>query len=335
MMSREATSHAAVGPRLPRRGALSPVNTVAVVASALFMAHAAMAVNLTTPVNFAVTEGGSASISIPIQVVRGLAGMEPQLSLSYSSGAGNGLLGIGWTLTGPSAITRCPKNRVTDGVRGAVTFGPGDRYCLDGQRLEIISPANGNVDGIYGSDGTEYRTERDSFSRIKAYGNSTREPTTPDRFTVETKSGLILEFGRDANSRVMTKGRITGSFPFLVQTIKRWMLQRISDRQPNGGNFVEFFYCGGEVSDDGVTCTSTEGTSPPAGTAPWSGSKVLHYIRYTNHDGAINGEYGVVIRYENRPDRIQGFHAGTAARQTQRIIGIDTYRNFSGPGTGQ
>ena len=153
MMSREATSHAAVGPGLPRRSTLSPATSVAVIASALFMAHVAVAANVTTPVNFSVTEGGSASISIPIQVVRGLAGMEPQLSLSYSSGAGNGLLGIGWTLTGPSAITRCPKNRVTDGVRGAVTFGPGDRYCLDGQRLEIISPANGNVDGIYGSDG--------------------------------------------------------------------------------------------------------------------------------------------------------------------------------------
>ena len=38
---------------------------------------------------FAVTEGGAATVSIPIQVPRGIGGLEPQLSLNYSSSAGN------------------------------------------------------------------------------------------------------------------------------------------------------------------------------------------------------------------------------------------------------
>jgi len=48
--------------------------------------------------SFAVTESGAATLSIPIQVPRGIGGMEPQLALNYSSQAGNGLLGLGWNL---------------------------------------------------------------------------------------------------------------------------------------------------------------------------------------------------------------------------------------------
>ncbi len=48
---------------------------------------------------------GTGSMSVPIATSPGRAGFGPQLSLSYDSGAGNGIFGFGWNLTMPS-ITR-------------------------------------------------------------------------------------------------------------------------------------------------------------------------------------------------------------------------------------
>ncbi len=65
---------------------------------------------------FAVDEQGTATYSIPLQVPPGTAGMQPELSLSYSSRSGNGLLGVGWSLGGLSTIHRCAAT-IGDGVR--------------------------------------------------------------------------------------------------------------------------------------------------------------------------------------------------------------------------
>ena len=46
---------------------------------------------------------GTASYAIPIQMPQGVAGMQPEVSLNYSSQSGNGLLGVG----GLSTIHRC------------------------------------------------------------------------------------------------------------------------------------------------------------------------------------------------------------------------------------
>ena len=50
------------------------------------------------PASWDVTATGAFTYSIPIEVPQGRAGMQPSLSLTYSSGAGNGWLGEGWSL---------------------------------------------------------------------------------------------------------------------------------------------------------------------------------------------------------------------------------------------
>uniref|UniRef100_UPI000AF22F11 SpvB/TcaC N-terminal domain-containing protein n=1 Tax=Leptospira interrogans TaxID=173 RepID=UPI000AF22F11 len=50
---------------------------------------------------------GNISLTYPIQTPAGRAGVEPKLSLSYSSTGGDGWLGIGWSL-GLGSITRTP-----------------------------------------------------------------------------------------------------------------------------------------------------------------------------------------------------------------------------------
>src|SRR5262245_50108007 len=48
---------------------------------------------------------GTSSVSVPLVTTTGRSEFGPQLSLSYNSGAGNGVFGLGWTLSLPS-ITR-------------------------------------------------------------------------------------------------------------------------------------------------------------------------------------------------------------------------------------
>jgi hypothetical protein len=46
---------------------------------------------------------GTASLTVPIAVAAGRSGFTPQLSLTYDTGTGNGVFGIGWSLSLPAA----------------------------------------------------------------------------------------------------------------------------------------------------------------------------------------------------------------------------------------
>ena len=150
---------------------------------------------MSTPGSFAVSSSGAATYTIPLQVPPGTAGMQPSLALSYNSQAGTGLAGMGWSLSGLSAIHRCPATILQgDGYMGGINYDPNDRFCLDGERLTRI-----NTGLTYGAPGQEYRTEHESFTRVISYGGSDGNPSY---FKAWTKSGQIMEFGNSEDSRV-------------------------------------------------------------------------------------------------------------------------------------
>jgi Salmonella virulence plasmid 65kDa B protein len=149
-----------------------------------------------TPGKFAVSETGAATYTVPLKVPPGTGGMQPNLSLHYSSQAGDGPIGVGWFIGGVSAIQRCSAQIAQDGFRGGINLNTSDRFCLDGQRLIAIN-------GAYGANGTEYRTERESFTRVISYG---AVGTGPAYFRAWTKGGSILEFGVDNQSAVTLGG---------------------------------------------------------------------------------------------------------------------------------
>ena len=187
---------------------------------------------MSTPGSFAVSPSGAGTYTIPIQISPGTAGMQPNLSLTYNSQGGNGLAGVGWSLSGLSAIHRCPATLVQDGFKGGVKFDANDRFCLDGQRLKVIAGANGG-------DRAEYRTEKESFSRIRSYGVCGSGPCA---WTVETKSGITMEFGNTNDSRVEAASQPIGT-PRAV--VRLWAVNRVLDRV---GNFYSVLYYEDSIS---------------------------------------------------------------------------------------
>src|SRR5579863_6022789 len=82
-----------------------PIVWVAFLAS--LFAVDAFAAEGRTPSQFTVSPNGSAQYRIPIWAPPGPRGMQPNVSLLYDSQAGIGPLGIGWSISGLGAITRC------------------------------------------------------------------------------------------------------------------------------------------------------------------------------------------------------------------------------------
>jgi RHS repeat-associated protein len=169
-----------------------------------------------------VTRNGEASYVIPIRVTRGVAGLTPDLAISYGTPATRGILGAGFTLTGLSAITPCPRTIAQDGEAGAVTLTTADVYCVDGQRLRLVS-------GTYGAPNAQYRTEIDRAMRVTSFGTAGKQPTW---FRIERADGLLYEYGNSTDSRARSSTSTT-AVTFI------WALSRISDRN---GNSVVFRY---------------------------------------------------------------------------------------------
>ena len=170
----------------------------------------------TLPGNLEVDMSGAATYSIPIYIPPGTNGMQPNVSLVYSSMAGSGVMGVGWSISGLSAISRVPQNKYFDGKIQGLKYNNTDRFVLDGQRLMPLKGYNFN-----GSDGEAYRTENDNFARIYSFGINLNYP---DKFELHNKDGSIIEYAE----RVREQG-----VPI------SWYISKITD--PNG-NCIRFEY---------------------------------------------------------------------------------------------
>ncbi len=240
-----------------------------------------------TPGIASVSPDGEAQYTIPITLPPGTNGMTPALSLEYRHRTKGGLLGVGWSIGGLSQITRCARTMAQDGVTAPPLLTVADRFCLDGQRLVIVN----NV--VYEAPNAEYRTEIESFARIRATaGSSTNGPA---HFTVEAADGLIYEYGATTDSRIDgTPGASTGA-------ARAWALNRIRDRS---GNVIDYRYTEESGSNAFRIASIQYNANPAAG---------------------IAASHKVSFLYEDRPnDEIDsGYVARTPVRQVVRLDRID------------
>lgn len=165
-----------------------------------------------TPGQFQVSQTGAATYKVPLWMPPAPLGMQPSLAVEYSSANGNGVLGVGWVLSGLSSIERCNRTVAQDGVATAVELSANDRFCLNGNKLRLAG-------GTYGAASSTYRQEIDDYSTIAAVG---AVGTGPERFTMKTRDGTTFEYGGSVDSRV-----ILGSSVF------RWKLNKATDASGN------------------------------------------------------------------------------------------------------
>jgi hypothetical protein len=239
-----------------------------------------------TPGTFAVNERGAATYTLPIAVPPGVGGVQPRLELVYNSQRGNGPLGVGWALSGLSAITRCPQTLAQDGMRGAVNYDANDRFCLDSQRLQV-------VEKTYGVKTARYRTEIESYSSVIQAGPGVDgDPVGPGVFVVTTKDGLSMAYGGSDDSRLQAQGKTVNA---------TWLLSSVIDAH---GNRMNISY----LKD------IANGVGYP-----------LRIDYASNSLTGLPAAHTVHFDYEVRPDIASSFHAGSkAGRVGLRLARIRT-----------
>ena len=153
--------------------------------------------------NIEVNGAGQLQFTLPIALPPGVKSVAPQMNLVYTSGAGNGIAGYGWNLSGITAITRVGKTIEKDGKAEGISLTYDDYYSFNGQRLILKS-------GEYGKDGSEYVTEKFSNVKIKARGNlSGKAWKGPQYWEITFEDGSQAWYGNTAESRTPIEYNIT------------------------------------------------------------------------------------------------------------------------------
>ncbi|WP_386069891.1 polymorphic toxin-type HINT domain-containing protein [Tahibacter sp. UC22_41] len=249
------------------------------------------------------TDGGAALYSIPIKVPPGRNGVAPELALSYNSRSGNGIAGLGWGLSGFSAIQRCPRTTAQDGVgnAAALSFGNNDALCLDGERLVRTNAAGVVSPGLpYGVALAYYRTEINNFARVTQYGGDLTSANSC--FKVEYKSGDVAYYGGAYDGSSCSGGGSRHTLYGHTAPLS-WGIERSEDAS---GNSIQYTY----------TLPSQYG----------KGEHLPLAIHYTGNR-AVPGDRRVELFYRDRPpaDRSRSYQLGGLAERTQRLDRIVTW----------
>src|SRR5713226_8793032 len=261
------------------------------------VAHAVTAPVGATAGSFSVNNNGGANYDIPIVTPPGTAGMAPHLALKYERQIENALLGIGWSVSGLSVIQRCGRTLVLDGQKGGVNYDTNDRFCLDGQRLVAIN------NGTDGADGTEYRTQQESFIKVVSYGpsNCALDPAGapsvgPTCFKVYLRNGSVMEYGNTADARIQAQGK---------SVVRLWALNKSLDTK---GNYFTVAYfednANGEYRPTRIDYTGNAN----AGLVPYN---------------------SVQFVYAARPDIVSLSQGPALIKVTQRLTNVQTYTGIT------
>lgn len=165
--------------------------------------------------NIEVNGAGQLSYTLPVALPPGVKSVAPQINLTYSSGATNGIAGYGWNLSGLTSISRMVKTVEIDGEAKGVQMDYSDYYSFNGQRLILKS-------GEYGKNGAEYVTEKYSNIKIKSVGTDWNA-IGPIYWEVTFEDGSRAWYGNDPLART-----------YLEYNITKWM-----DPQ---GNYISYSY---------------------------------------------------------------------------------------------
>lgn len=134
--------------------------------------------------SYATGASGDALISVKLDAVSA-RGIAPDLRLSYSSASGESTVGLGFSISAGSVISRCPRSESQDGFIQTVQYDESDysSLCLDGKRLVVVQEDGKTI---------HYRTIPDGNIKVVGHfedpANSYLEAFLPsgDRITYAT-----------------------------------------------------------------------------------------------------------------------------------------------------
>ncbi|OHD68136.1 MAG: hypothetical protein A2W19_01960 [Spirochaetes bacterium RBG_16_49_21] len=157
---------------------------------------------------------GAVSLAYPIELPAGRDGMHPAVGLVYSSSAGDGLVGVGWSLsTGLGSISRS-----TD--EGELYYDYRDTFLYNGRRLVKVSGPSNSENGTY-------RLEIESGFLKLELANAEQGGV----WKVSDQSGAVAVYGPDQERRVFLPDDPTRTFS--------WLFSRIENLN---GNYLEASY---------------------------------------------------------------------------------------------
>ena len=173
---------------------------------------------------------GTASFQVPIKVSPSRNGFQPELSLNYDSGNGNGLFGLGWGIGIPSISRKTQK-----GLPKYDDQNESDTFLAAGTEdlVPFLEWKNGNWSRKISEQENYqifyYRPRIEgSFSRIERWCNT---QTRISYWIVKTKDNVTTVFGESEQSRI--------SNPEDSRAIFQWLIERSYDDK---GNCIVYDY---------------------------------------------------------------------------------------------
>lgn len=241
---------------------------------------------------------GTGNFSFPIAVPPGRNGLQPALTVGYSSGNGNGEFGLGWGLSIPGIM------RKTN--RGIPKYDDkADTFILSGaEDLIPVDYSKNFVDGVWHFK-TKYRPRTEGlFARI------THHKTNQgiNYWEVRSKDGLTSYYGNPNAKNPDDEANTVIAHPERRDDIFAWKLYRTVDVF---GNDMRYTY-----------------------TRELKEEEQHHYdqlylskVDYTNYNDSGTTRYlcSVAFEYEDRPDPFSTHLAGFEIRTTQRVKHVRTY----------
>lgn len=247
-----------------------------------------------TPIEAGVHANGTARGHLPLWMPPGIGGIVADVALHYTSGIVRGVAGDGWQLQFGSTLAHCAPTIAASGEVAPLTGTAGDRLCLDGQELKLLS-------GTYNAPGATYATELDSFEVYRASDEAAvspraGEPAVAQSLVVTRRNGLTYTFTRPVIT--LPAGALSPTSPsWSGPSPLSYVLSRVTDRS---GNALALSYI-------------TTDVAPRLDT-------IMYPIAATGDQPA----YQVRFLYEDRPaaDVRTGFLAGLATLDRQRLSEI-------------
>ena len=264
-------------------------------------ANPSAAVNMIAPPS--ANNMGTANIGYPIALPAGRQGMQPQVGIQYSSGSGNGWLGLGWDLQIPSVSidTRWGVPRYNSTMET-------ETYSIGGGMLAPVAHRNALV--ARSSNKQFHPRVEGSFNKIIRQGDSPKNYW----WQVTDKSGTVYSYGGTSALGIVN----TSVLKDADGNIAHWALVEVRDLN---SNFVRY-HCT-KVMDVGVQGGSVPGYNI-----------YVEKITYTGH-GTAEGKYEVLFTRDRELGETKRVDVSINARLGFKQVTADLLRKIEVKFNGQ